>query len=143
MSDTAVPRVLIAEENLAYRRVMREALTAFRHCEVDDAATGELAFELSLKRPYVLFLTALSLPDIKGDLLDTLIAKAYPRVHSGTHSAPAVVFLLKSEQQHEWQRLSRSARARGHVLLPPRLDMLMNVTAGLLSPRDPMAGLAI
>jgi hypothetical protein len=120
---------------------MREALTAFRECEVDDAANGELAFELSLKRPYALFLFSLTLPDMRGDLLDALIAKAYPRVHPGTHSAPGVVFLLRPEQHHEWQNLSRSARARGHVMLPPRLDMLMNVTAGLLSPRDPVAGI--
>jgi CheY-like chemotaxis protein len=129
------PRVLIAEESLAYRRVMREALLAFRHCDVDDAATGEHAFELALKRPYALLLTALTLPDMKGDLLDRLTAKAYPRVHHGTHAAPPVIYLLKTEEQHDWQRLMRDARVRGHVLLPPRLDMLMTATLGLLEAR--------
>jgi hypothetical protein len=34
---SAVPRVLLAEESLPFRRVIREALMAFRICEVDDA----------------------------------------------------------------------------------------------------------
>lgn len=132
MSVSPLPRVLIAEENLAYRRVMREALVAFRHCEVDDAANGEHAFELVLKRPYALLLFALTLPDMKGDLLDRLTAKAYPRVHPDTHAAPPVIYLLRAEETHDWQKLMRDARTRGHVLLPPRLDMLMSATSGLL-----------
>lgn len=136
MSSTLQPpRVLIAEENLAFRRVMREALVAFRQCEVDDASTGENAFELAMKRPYALFLFALSLPDMKGELLDRLVAKAYHRVHAETHAAPPVIYLLRMEESHEWQRLMREARNRGHVLLPPRLDMLMSATEGLLEAR--------
>lgn len=137
-SASHTPRVLIAEENLAYRRVMREALLAFRRCEVDDAASGEHAFELAMKRPYALFLLALSLPDMRGDLLDRLITKAYHRVHPETHSAPPVIYLLRPEESHEWQRLMRDARVRGHVLVPPRLDMLMNSTQGLLEPKTMM-----
>ena len=135
-APSAPARVLLAEENLAYRRVMREALVAFRHCEVDDAATAEHAFELAMKRPYTLFLFALTLPDMKGDFLDRLIGKAYPRVHPDTHSAPAIVYLLRSEEVHEWQRLVRDARVRGHVLLPPRLDLLMKAVESTLPARQ-------
>ena len=56
-----VPRVLLAEESLPYRRVIREALMAFRICEVDDAPSGERAFELALQREYSLFLFSLPL----------------------------------------------------------------------------------
>ena len=136
MSNLPPPRVLLAEENLAYRRVMREALVAFRHCEVDDAGNGEHAFELAMKRPYTLFLFALALPDMKGDLVDRLIAKAYPRVHSGTHAAPPVVYLLRQDELNDWQRLVREARTRAHVLMPPRLDMLMSATTGLLEAKS-------
>ena len=135
MSETPLPRVLLAEENLAFRRVMREALSAFRMCEVDDAASGEHAFELALKRPYALFVFSLALPDISGEMLDRLLAKAYPKVHAGCHAAPPVVFLLQPESAGEWQRLARNARARAHVLLPPRLDMLLSATAGILPER--------
>jgi CheY-like chemotaxis protein len=116
---------------------MREALVAFRRCEVDDAATGEQAFELALKRPYAVFLLALTLPDMAGDMLDRLLAQAYPRVHSSTHSAPPVVFLLRTEQLPQWTHLSRGARVRGHVVLPPRLDLLLSATAGILPSQTP------
>ena len=43
----AAPRVLLAEESLPYRRVIREALQAFRVCEVDVAPSGERAFEMA------------------------------------------------------------------------------------------------
>ena len=52
---SAVPRVLLAEERLPYRRVIREALMAFRVCEVDDAPSGERAFEMALRREYCAF----------------------------------------------------------------------------------------
>jgi hypothetical protein len=46
-ASNAIPRVLLAEESLPYRRVIREALMAFRVCEIDDAPSGERAFELA------------------------------------------------------------------------------------------------
>ena len=136
--SNAPPRVLLVEESLPYRRVIREALMAFRHCEVDDTPSAEHAFELALQRRYALYLFAFSLPDMRGDLLDRLLAKACPLVHHGSHSAPPIIYLLKQNEATHWQELSRSARARAHVLMPPRLDMLMQATSGLLPDRNPM-----
>ena len=42
------PRVLLAEESLPYRSVIREALMAFRDCEVDGTSSAEHAFEMAL-----------------------------------------------------------------------------------------------
>jgi len=133
-----VPRVLLVEESLPFRRVIREALTAFRECEVDDTPSAEHAFELALQRHYSLYLIAVSLPDMKGDLLDRLLEKAVPRVHTHLHAAPPVVFLLRPDESSRWQELSRQARVRGQLSIPPRLDQLMTVTAGLLPERQGM-----
>ena len=62
-----IPRVLLAEESLPYRRVIREALTAFRHCEVDDTPSAEHAFQIALQRRHVLYILALTLPDMFQD----------------------------------------------------------------------------
>lgn len=132
------PRVLLVEESLPFRRVIREALTAFRHCEVDDTQSAEHAFELALQRRYSLFLFAFTLPDMRGDLLDRLLARAMPLVHQGSLTAPPVIYLLRAEEARHWQELSRNARARAHVFMPPRLDMLMQATAGVLPERNPM-----
>lgn len=131
----AVPRVLLAEESLPYRRVIREALMAFRDCEVDDAPTGERAFEMALKRQYSLFLFSLPLPDMTGDMLDRLLSMAYPMAHAGVHAAPPVIFLIQPTDALRFQELQRDVRVRGSMPLPPKLDVLLTVTASLLPER--------
>jgi len=127
-----IPRVLLAVESLPYRRLIREALTAFRHCEVDDTPSGEHAFEIGLQRRHSLYLFALTLPDMRGELLDRLLSKAGPLVHEGLHAAPPVIYLLNPEEATQWQDLARHARVRGHLFLPPRLDQLLQAIASLL-----------
>lgn len=131
-SAKARARVLLAEESLPYRRVIREALTSFRDCEVDDCPTAERAFELALAQPYQLLILAVALPDMSGVMLDRLIARAYPLAHPGSHTAPPVVFLTKAEHSGELTPDQRNARRRGTVPYPPRLDILLPLTAGLL-----------
>jgi CheY-like chemotaxis protein len=134
-----VPRVLLAEASLPVRRVIREALIAFRHCEVDDAASAEYAFELGLQRRYSLYIFAFGLPDMRGDLLDRLLARVVPKIDSEVYAAPPLLYLLRPEESPQIQELSRSARMRGHLFVPPRLDLLIQATAGLLPERNPHA----
>jgi len=130
------PRVLLVEQSLPFRRVIREALTAFMHCEVDDASTGEQAFELGLQRRYALYLFAYSLPDMRGDLLDRLLAVAGPKVNPGVYSPPPLLYLLKTDEAPHSQELMRSnARVRGTLFMPPRLDALIKATTGILPPK--------
>ena len=132
---TTIPRVLLAEESLPYRRVIREALMAFRVCEVDDAPSGERAFELALRREYSLFLFSLPLPDMRGDMLDRLLSTAYPLVHASAHAAPPVVFLILPSDSIRFHELQRDVRVRGSIPLPPKLDVLLSLTAKLLPER--------
>jgi CheY-like chemotaxis protein len=125
------------EESLPYRRVIREALTSFRVCEVDDCPVAERAFEMALHRPYQLLILAVSLPDMSGVMLDRLIARAYPLAHPGSHTAPPVIFLTQNEHSSELAPDQRNARRRGNVTYPPRLDVLLPLTAGLLPKRLP------
>lgn len=137
--EAQVPRVLLAEESLPFRRVIREALTAFRVCEVDDAPTGERAFEMALHRPYALFIFSLPLPDMAGDMLDRLLSKAYPLVHKNVHTSPPVIFLIGPTDVMRFQELQRDVRVRGSMPLPPKLDVLLSLTASLLPERQGMA----
>lgn len=128
------PRVLIVEESLPYRRVIREALISFRHCEVDDTPNAESAFEMCLRREYALLLIALPLEPFSGTILDRLLAKAYPYAHPGTHTAPPVIYLLRPTEVSHIYDLQRDARVRGHLTIPPKLDSLLNLTQNLLPP---------
>jgi CheY-like chemotaxis protein len=128
----ALPRVLVADASLPNRRLIRELLTAFRNCEVDDAANAEHTFERVLQRPYSLFIFAMSLPDINGALLDRLIAKVYPLVHAGSITAPPVIYLVRNDEAAAFREVERDARVRGNVPLPLNLDALMNATGKVL-----------
>ena len=130
------PRVLLAEESLPYRRVIREALTAFRECEVDDTPSGEHAFEMALRREYSLFIFSIPLPDMPGDLLDRLLVKAYPHAHRGTHTAPPILFLTRPADMQLFETLKRDVRVRGSLSFPPRLDQLLTLTSTLLPARS-------
>ncbi len=132
---TAPPRVLLAEESLPFRRVIREALMAFRNCEVDDTPSGEHAFEMALRREYSLFIFSIELPDLAGDLLDRLIVKAYPLAHRGAHTAPPILYLTRHTDLTRYQELQRDARVRGQIPFPPKLDTLISLTATILPPR--------
>jgi CheY-like chemotaxis protein len=98
---------------------------------------AERAFEMALHRPYQLLILAVSLPDMSGVMLDRLIARAYPLAHPGSHTAPPVIFLTQNEHSSELAPDQRNARRRGNVTYPPRLDVLLPLTAGLLPKRLP------
>lgn len=129
------PRILLAESSLPLRRVMREALTAFRQCEVDDAPGGERAFEMALRRPYDLFLFALELPDLPGDQMDRLLTQAYPLAHPGRHTSPPVIFLTAKTDTERAQQLKSHARVLGVLPMPPKIDQLLTLTQRLLPAR--------
>ncbi|MEI6534934.1 MAG: response regulator [Verrucomicrobiaceae bacterium] len=128
----APPRVLVADASLSNRRLIREALTAFRHCEVDDAASAEHAYERALQREYLLFIFALTLPDMSGAMLDRLLARVYPRLHPGSLTAPAIIYLTRPEEASAFHDLQRDARVRGSVPLPLNLDALLTATTSVL-----------
>lgn len=136
-NDSPPARVLLAEESLPYRRVIREALMSFRHCEVDDCPTGERAFELALSRPYQLLILALPLPDLSGQMLDRLISRAYPLAHRGSHTAPPVIFIIRGTDAAEMETMKRDVRLRGCLTYPPKLDALLALTSGLLPEKLP------
>lgn len=129
------PRVLLAEESLPFRRVIREALMAFRDCEVDDTSSAEHAFEMALSKEYQLFIFSLPLPFLAGDLLDRLLVKAYPLAHRSSHTAPPVIYLIRSQDMAHYQSLQRDARVKGCVEMPPRLDVILSMTDKLLPPK--------
>jgi CheY-like chemotaxis protein len=131
-----MPRVLLAEASLPMRRVMREAMTAFRQCEVDDAPSGERAFELALQRPYELFLFSLELADLNGDQLDRLLAQAYPLAHLGRHTSPPVIFLASNATHPSLAPLRTNARVLGILSLPPKIDQILSLTQRILPPRN-------
>jgi CheY-like chemotaxis protein len=104
---------------------------------VDDCQSGERAFEMAVSRPYHLLILAVSLPDLGGLMLDRLIARSYPLVHRGIHTAPPVIFMMRSGDAGEIDAMKRDVRLRGCLNYPPKLDALLALTSGLLPEKRP------
>lgn len=136
-NSTSPPsRILVADQNLSNRRLIREILSSFYQCEVDDAANAEHAFERATQQTYKLFIFSFTLPDMSGVLLDRLISRVYSRLHKSQVTAPPVIFLVQSQESSAFHQVQRDARIRGSVPLPLNLDTLMNLAAPLLTRRS-------
>ena len=92
---------------------------------------------MALQKEYALFIFSLPLPFISGDLLDRLLARAYPLAHRGSHTAPPVIYLMRPQDKPGFHNIQRDARVKGSLEMPPRLDQLIAMTEKLLRPRAP------
>jgi hypothetical protein len=65
------------DDEVAFLRIMREALAASLRCEIDTSPKPEYGFELALKKKYDLLTFDFSMPMIDGAMLFFLIGKVY------------------------------------------------------------------
>lgn len=77
VSEDVPKRILIVDDEVAVLRIMREAVVANFHCEIDTSPKPEYGFELALKKNYDLLIFDFSMPMIDGAMLFFLIAKVY------------------------------------------------------------------
>ncbi len=130
---SGAPRALVVHPSTAVRRMVREALEGLTEAVVDSAPTSARGFEMALQRDYKLFLFGLDLPEIEGELLYQLIETAYRytgvRDGGGSRFAPAVVYVMDAPNADKREELRRDARVRGVMVLPIRIDTLLDVTA--------------
>ena len=132
----APARVLIAHSDPALLRLLRESLETFLHCEVRTTSSGLAAFDRTLEEPYRLLLLDLHLPDLPGELLYDLITRTYQRVHPGSHTAPAVMWLGLAADHPRQDELTREARTKALLLMPLKIQRLLDTAATLLPQRS-------
>lgn len=132
----AKPRILVAHDDVATLRLIREALGSFAVCEVDTSPTAEYAFELGLQRDYRLFLFGLQLPVLHGELLYDLLSKAYPYCHAGRKIAPAVIYIGDESVVPRLGELKRDARVKDVVMKPLGIARLLEAVKGVIEMRE-------
>ena len=128
----AKPRVLVAHEDVGTCRLIRETLGQFGDCEVDTSPTAEYAYEMALQRDYRLFLFGLTMPVINGELLYSLLAKAYPYSHAGARTAPAVIYIADAADAGRVEALQREARVKGVLVKPLAIDLIIAKVKGVI-----------
>jgi PAS domain S-box-containing protein len=125
MQSVAGLRVLIVDDNETSRRILKNALAAWR-MRVEQASDAEEALEIveSAARandPVCLLLADIDMPQEDGL---ALIAK----LRSGASPKITVVAMLNSARQHEDSMRCRDAGVESYVVKPIRINELREVT---------------
>lgn len=124
--NPALPRILVAHDDVGTLRLVRETLESFTACRVDTTPNAEYAFELALQREYRLFMFGLGLDVINGDLLYGLLVKAFPLCHSEARACPGVVYIGEAEDSARAELLQREARVKGVLIKPLSVDRIID-----------------
>lgn len=121
-------RVLLIEDDPSLRRVVELNLAA-RGYEVDVAASGSAALELTERRPD-LVVADLGLPDMDGiDLITRLRT-----------SLSTPILVVSAREAQTGKALALMAGADGYLAKPFGIDQLVRLVRSVLSPQEPPKG---
>lgn len=124
MSEDSPKRILIVDDEVAFLRVMREALTACLRCEVDGSPHAEYGFELAIKKTYDLFIFDFAMPMIDGALLFFLIGKVYNNMEPPRIVPPLLLVSGKADEERA-QELLKEPGVAGLIAKPFAMNRLL------------------
>ena len=128
--------MLAVHPDVATLRLIRETLAQLTYAEAETTPNPENAFDLALAKRYDLFIFALQMPRLPGDLLYDLIGRAYGHCHAGSRTSPAVLYLTDAGTQPPADLL-KDARVKGAISRPINIERLLAKGAPVLR-RRPM-----
>ena len=124
MSEPTPKKILIADDDVALMRVMREALRSTLRCEVDTSPNPEYGFELALKKTYDLLMFDFQMPMIDGAMLFFLIGKVYNNATPPRIVPPLLLVTGKGDEKRA-QELLQEAGVRGLIPKPFAINRLI------------------
>lgn len=139
--ESSESRVLVVHPSAPTLRLIRETLTQFTTADIDSTPDPVYGFELALQRPYQLYVFAVTMEVLDGELLYELISKAHGFCHQGARSAPGVLFMLDRNAAKRREELTRDARVKGVLGLPLKIERLLEGVKGTLTVLDGIGGL--
>ncbi|MEP7071869.1 MAG: response regulator [Verrucomicrobiota bacterium] len=124
MAEPQTNRILIADDDHALGRLMREAISERFDCEVDATPNPEYAFELALKKRYRAFIFDFAMPMIDGAMLFTLIGKVYGHVNPPAALPPLILISGRGDEERA-RELMREPGVRGFLAKPFQMERLL------------------
>src|SRR4029077_651719 len=118
-------RILMVDDDVAFLRVVREALMASLQCEVDTSPKPEYAFELALKKKYDLFIFDFQMPMIDGAMLFFLIGKVYQNVEP-IREVPRLILVSGQADEKRAQELLKEPGVAGLIAKPFAINRLLD-----------------
>jgi len=121
---TEPKRILMVDDDVAFLRVVREALMASLQCEVDTSPKPEYAFELALKKKYDLFIFDFQMSMIDGSMLFFFIGKVYQNIQP-IRELPQLILVSGKAEEKRAQELLKEPGVAGLVAKPFAINRLL------------------
>jgi len=125
VSNNGPKRILIVDDEVAFLRIMREALAASFRCEIDTSPKPEYGFELALKKTYDLLVFDFSMPMIDGAMLFFLIGKVYDN-SAPPRTVPPLLLVSGQADEARAQDLLKEPGVAGLIAKPFAMTRLLD-----------------
>ena len=120
-------RILASHPDTGTLRLVRDSISNLLDIEIDTSPSPEYAFELSIKRPYSLFIFGINMPNLKGPLLHDMLCLVYSKVHENEPQFPPVIFIGDESDNNKTEELKKDARVKSVLYRPLSIERLISV----------------
>ena len=118
--------ILVVDDDVDVLRFLRDTVVAFAACRVDTSPSPEYAFELSLRKPYDLFLFDFSMPAMDGAVLYNMIRKVHEfGVLAPPRPLPPLILMSGHGEQRRARELLAEPGVRGLLPKPFSIERLL------------------
>lgn len=120
-------RILASHPDTGTLRLVRDSISNLLDIEIDTSPSPEYAFELSIKRPYSLFIFGINMPNLQGPLLYDMLCLVYSKVHENEPQFPPVIFIGDESDNNKTEELKKDARVKSVLYRPLSIERLISV----------------
>jgi CheY-like chemotaxis protein len=124
--------ILVVDDDVGILRMAREALTAM-DCIVDTTPSPEYAFELVLKKPYDLLIFDLTMPELSGATLYSLIRTLFRVALPDDRTLPPMILMSGAAANRRAQELLHEPGVRTFIPKPFTIERFSKTVAQVLA----------
>ena len=124
--------ILVVDDDVDILRVAREALVSIGDCVIDTTTSPEYAFELVLKKNYDLLIFDLTMPDLSGATLYSLIRTLFRVALPDDRKLPPLILMSGASANRRAQELLREPGVRAYIPKPFTLSRFVGKVSEIL-----------
>ena len=125
--------ILVVDDDVDILRLAREALGTIEGCIVETTPNAEYAFELVLKKNYDLLIFDMTMPDLSGAVLYSLIRTLFRVALPDDRKLPPLVLMSGASANRRAQELLREPGVRAFIPKPFTLSRFVGTVEQILA----------
>ncbi len=124
--------ILVVDDDVDILRIARETLVSIGDCVIDTTTSPEYAFELVLKKNYDLLIFDLTMPEMSGATLYSLIRTLFRVALPDDRKLPPLVLMSGASANRRAQELLREPGVRAYIPKPFTLSRFVGTVSEIL-----------